>query len=321
MRVSFLTPAAGILALLAVVPLVVLLDGERRARRLRSLLRLDAPSTRGRAIWVGSVVAVPVLVALAAMQPVVDRSKRHVTRTDAEVYFVIDTSRSMAASSSATSRTRLQRARAAALNMRAEIGEMPAGIASLTDRVLPHLFPTSDPATFTATLERSVGVDRPPPVNFNRTATALGALASLPTRGFYSPEITRRVAVVLTDAESRAFSTAGLASVFQRSPGVLALIMRIGNADERVYTVEGDLDRAYRPLADSFRTAQALATATGGFAFDEGDEGQVVRAIRAYVGSGRTEVRGDERTKFALAPFTAAFAFVPLALVLWRRNL
>jgi hypothetical protein len=158
-------------------------------------------------------------------------------------------------------------------------------------------------------------------VNFNRTATALGALASLPTRGFYSPEITRRVAVVLTDAETRAFSTAGLASVFQRAPGVLALVVRIGDADERVYTIEGDLDRAYRPVADSFRSAQALATATGGFAFDEGDDGDVVRAIRQYVGSGRTEVRGDERTKFALAPFAAALAFVPLSLVLWRRNL
>jgi hypothetical protein len=321
MRISFLTPAAGVIALLAIVPLVVLLDGERRARRLRALLRLDAPSTRGRALWIGGVVAVPILVALAAMQPVIDRSEKHVSRTDAEVYFVIDTSRSMAASGSAKSRTRLQRARASALEIRTEIGDMPAGIASMTDRVLPHLFPTSDPATFTATLERSVGVDRPPPVNFNRTATALGALASLPTRGFYSPEITRRVAVVFTDAESRAFSTAGLASVFQRPPGVLALIVRVGNADERVYTIEGDLDLAYQSDPNAYRTAQAAAIATGGLSFEEGDEGRVVRAIRSYVGSGRTEVRGDDRTKFALAPFTAAFAFLPLGLVLWRRNL
>lgn len=321
MRLSFLTPEAGVVALLALAPLAVLLDGERRARRLRALLRLEAPSTRGRALWVGGVVAVPCLVALAAMQPVVDRSKRHVTRTDAEVYFVIDTSRSMAASESATSRTRLDRARAMALKVRADIGEMPAGIASMTDRLLPHLFPSSDLATFTATLERSVGVDRPPPVNFNRTATALGALAALPTRGFYSPEITRRVAVVFTDAESRAFSTAGLASVYQRPPGVLALIVRVGDTDERVYTIEGDLERDYRPEPDSARTAQLLASATGGLAFDEGDESAIVRSIRSYVGSGRTAVRGDERTKFALAPFAVAFAFLPLGLVVWRRNL
>jgi hypothetical protein len=321
MSVSFLTPEAGIIALLAILPLVALLDGERRARRLRAVLRLNQPSARGRALWIGGVLAVPCLVAFAAMQPVVDRSEKHVTRTDAEVYFVIDTSRSMAASRSATSRTRLDRARAMALRIRADIGEMPVGLASMTDRVLPHLFPSSDPATFTATLERSVGVDRPPPVNFNRTATALGALASLPTRGFYSPDISRRVAVVLTDAESRAFSTAGMASVYQRPPGVLALIVRIGDADERVYTIEGDLDNAYRPVPDSFRIAQALAVATGGFAYDEGDESDVVRAIRSYVGSGRTEVRGDERTKLALAPFAAAFAFLPLGLVLWRRNL
>lgn len=321
MRISFLTPEAGILALGAIVPLLVLLQGERRARRLRALLRLDPPRTRRRALWIGSVLAVPLLIALAAMQPVVDRNQQHVTRTDAEIYFVIDTSRSMAASKTASSRTRLDRARAMALRVRADLGEVPAGLASLTDRLLPHLFPSSDPATFTATLERSVGVDRPPPVNFNRTATALGALASLPTRGFYSPEISRRVAVVFTDAESRAFSTTGISSVFRRPPGVRAIFVRIGNGDERVYTIEGDLEQAYRPDPNAPQTVQTLAAATQGLAFEEGDADEVVAAIRNYMGRGRTEVRGDERTKFALSPFAAGLAFLPLGLVLWRRNL
>lgn len=321
MRISFLTPEASILALGVLLPLVVLLEGERRARRLRALLHLAPPARRSRALWVGGVVAVPCLVALAATQPVIDRSTQHVTRTDAEIYFVIDTSRSMAASRSASSRTRLDRARAMALRVRGDLGEVPAGIVSLTDRVLPHLFPTPDPATFVATLERSVGVDRPPPVNFNRTATTLGALASLPVRGYYSPEISRRVAVVFTDAETRPFSTAGIASVFQRPPGVKAVFVRIGNADERVYTIEGDLEPRYRPDPAAGQTVQALAVATRGVAFEEGDVDAVVRAIRGYVGRGRTEVRGDERTKIALAPFAVGLAFLPLGLVLWRRNL
>lgn len=321
MRISFLTPAAALLALGAILPLVILLEGERRAQRLRALLRLDPPRARGRALWIAGVVSVPCLLALAAMQPVIDRSSQHVTRTDAEIYFVMDTSRSMAASRGPSSRTRLERARTLALRVRTDVGEFPAGIVSLTDRLLPHLFPTPDSATFLATLERSVGVDRPPPVNFNRTATALGALASLPTRGFYSPEISRRVAVIFTDAESRPFATAGIASVFRRPPGVQAIFVRVGNSDEHVYTIEGDLEAAYRPDPSAPQNVQTLATATGGLAFEEDDAGEIVRAIRRYIGRGRTEVRGDERTKIALAPFAAGLAFLPLGLVLWRRNL
>ena len=37
------------------------------------------------------------------------------------------------------------------------------GIASLTDRVLPHLFPSTDVDVFEATIERSMAIERPPP--------------------------------------------------------------------------------------------------------------------------------------------------------------
>ena len=45
--------------------------------------------------------------------------------------------------------------------LRASMPEVPVGIASLTDRVLPHLFPSADEKVFEATLERSLG-DRAP---------------------------------------------------------------------------------------------------------------------------------------------------------------
>jgi hypothetical protein len=99
------------------------------------------------------------------------------------------------------------------------------------------------------------------------------------------------------------------------------VFVRIGNSDERVYTTEGDLEAAYRPDPSAAQNVQTLAIATGGLAFEEDDAGEIVPAIRRYVGSGRTEVRGDERTKIALAPFAAGLAFLPLGLVLWRRNL
>src|SRR5688500_14094336 len=106
MELSFLSPEAGLVALAAAVPLALLLDGERRTRRLRAALRLEPPARTQRGALVASVLAVPALLGLGAMQPVIDRSTEHVTRTDAEIFFVVDVSRSMIASRTPTSRTR-----------------------------------------------------------------------------------------------------------------------------------------------------------------------------------------------------------------------
>jgi hypothetical protein len=321
MELSFLSPEAGLVGLAAMIPLAFLLAGERRTRRIRAALRLDAPARSQRGALVASVIAVPALLGLGAMQPVVDRSTAHVTRTDAEIFFVLDTSRSMIASRTPTSRTRFERVRTAAVRVRAQLGHVPAGVATMTDRLLPHLFPTPDVEVFAATVERTVGVDQPPPVNWNRTATTLGALSALATRNYFSREVTRRVAIVFTDAESRAFATGQIGALFRRKPRVMPIFVRVGSVGERVYTIEGDLEEGYRPVPAAAATVQALAAATGGEAFEESELGRVVDAAKRAVGSGRTEVRGSERNKLALAPYTVALAFLPLGLLLWRRNL
>jgi hypothetical protein len=321
MNVSFLSPEAGLVAVAALLPLVLLLHGERRTRKVRAVLRLDPPARTQRGMLVASVIAVPALLGLGAMQPVVDRSTEHVTRTDAEIFFVIDVSRSMVASRTPTSRTRLERARSGALQIRSRLGQVPAGIATMTDRLLPHLFPTPDSEVFSATLERSVGIDQPPPVNWNRTATTLGALSALSTRNFFPREIERRVAIVFTDAESRAFATENVGALFRREPRVRAIFVRVGSADERVYSTGGELEEAYKPSSTAATTIRALAAATGGEAFEEDELGDVVSAAKRAVGTGRTEVRGNERNKLALAPYSVALAFLPLGLLLWRRNL
>jgi hypothetical protein len=321
MNLSFLSPEAGLVALAAALPLALLLDGERRTRRLRTALRLDPPARTQRGALVASVVAVPALLGLGAMQPVIDRSTEDVTRTDAEIFFVVDVSRSMIASRTPTSRTRLERARSGALEVRSRLGQVPAGVASMTDRLLPHLFPTPEGKVFAATIERSVGIDQPPPVNWNRTATTLGALSALATRNFFSRDVTRRVAVVFTDAESRSFATENVGALFRRQPRVRPIFVRVGNVDERVYTIGGELDDAYRPPLTAATTIRALAAATSGEAFEEGELGDVVEAVKRAVGTGRTEVRGNESNKLALAPYSVALAFLPLGLLLWRRNL
>jgi hypothetical protein len=321
MDLSFLSPEAGLIVLAAALPLAMLLEGERRTRRLRAALRLDPPARTQRGALVASVVAVPALLGLGAMQPVIDRSTEHVTRTDAEIFFVIDVSRSMIASRTPTSRTRLERARSGALAVRTRLGQVPAGVASMTDRLLPHLFPTPDRQVFAATVERTVGIDQPPPVNWNRTATTLGALSALATRNFFSRDVRRRVAVVFTDAESRAFATENVGALFRRQPRVRPIFVRVGNVDERVYPIGGELENAYRPPLTAATAIRALAAATGGEAFEESELGDVVEAAKRAVGTGRTEVRGNERNKLALAPYSVALAFLPLGLLLWRRNL
>ena len=77
----------------------------------------------------------------------------------------------MAAAPGPRSRTRLDRATAAAERLRAAIPEVPSGIATLTDRVLPDLLPVGDAGAFDATLRRAVAIEEPPPRALSLRAT------------------------------------------------------------------------------------------------------------------------------------------------------
>jgi hypothetical protein len=321
MALTFLTPVAGLLALGAVLPLVLMLEGEHKSRIVRAALRLPDPTRSRRGLLVAALAAVPVLLGIAAMQPIVNVESRHITRTDAEAWFVVDTSRSMVASRTPTSPTRYERAAAAALRLRGSVGTVPSGIASLTDRLLPHLFPTPDQGVFAATIRRSIGVDRPPPGTYNVTATTLGSLAALASQNYYSTDARRRVAVIFTDAESRSFPTAGVGALFRRNPPIRTIFIRIGDVDERVYTTEGAEEPGYHPVPGAGRMIRLLAAATGGKGFDEHQLGAAGQALRGAVGTGRTVVEGREKSRIALAPYAVVLSFLPLGLVLWRRNL
>ena len=81
----------------------------------------------------------------------VESDKRPHVRTDAEAFVVLDVSRSMLAQSSLTRPQRIERAKAAAIELRRGLPDVRVGVASLTDRVLPHLFPSADEKVFEAT--------------------------------------------------------------------------------------------------------------------------------------------------------------------------
>ena len=150
---TFLTPSAGLLALLALIPLAALVVAGRHVRRARAVLRLGAP-TGGGARWRPiAVLSVPLLVALALAQPVLRRHGTVSTRADAGVFVVVDTSSSMAAASSAHAPSRLAQARRIARAVGSQLPGIPLGVATFTDRVLPDLFPTVDAAVFNSTIE------------------------------------------------------------------------------------------------------------------------------------------------------------------------
>jgi hypothetical protein len=321
MSIDFLTPEAVLLAVGVLIPLVFMLDGERRADVVRFALGLGQPAASHRRLLVGSIVAVGVLLGLAAAQPVLSVKSGAESRQDAEVWFVLDTSRSMLASESLRSPTRFDRAKRDAIEIRRELSDVPSGVASLTDRLLPHVFPTSDVGVFGAVIDRVVGIDKPPPASFNVTATTLGSLSALANRNFYERGVRNRVAIVFTDAESRPFSSASIGRIFRRPPGIRTVFVRYGDTNERVFTLAGGAERGYTPDPNAPATARVLAQATGGAVYDEGSTTGVANTVRKMIGSGETSVDSDDRRDVPLAPYSVALAFLPLGLVLWRRNL
>ncbi len=161
--VVYLTPAGGFVAVAVALPLAGAALAARRARRARTLLGLGAAPRRHRAGRLVALAAVPLLLALAATQPVLSSTTNARVRTDAEAYFVIDVSRSMDASKGPRQPSRFARAVKDAIALRAAIPTMPAGIATLTDRVLPSLFPNPDSSVFDDTMTHA---------GFARTAAA-----------------------------------------------------------------------------------------------------------------------------------------------------
>src|SRR5437764_719548 len=108
---TFLTPLGSLLALAAAVPLAAVLAVTLRAARVRAALGFAGPGWRGALLPLGAVVAVGALFGLAATQPTVQYSRTHRVRSDAQLFFVFDTSRSMLASSGPTGPSRLARAK------------------------------------------------------------------------------------------------------------------------------------------------------------------------------------------------------------------
>jgi hypothetical protein len=324
----FLTPEGALLGLLVLLPLAAFLAVSRRATGVRQALGVPDVPESARAVPLAAVVAVGVLLGLAAAQPLIERSSERKVRSDAEAYVVLDVTRSMLARPSLQGQMRIERAKRVAEELRASLPDVKVGVASLTNRVLPHLFPSADQDVFRATLDESVGVDRPAPgTGFiiapgqvsSRNATVLSALAGMGTQGYFSPEARKRVVVVLTDGESPDVGADRVGSSFRRA-GIQAVYLRFWGARERVFT-NGEAEPQYRPDPQSGAILDSLAAATGGRAFDEVDLAGMQRQVHQDLGTGKPEAVASERGhRLPLAPYLAAVAILPLGLLLWRRD-
>jgi hypothetical protein len=268
-----------------------------------------------------SITLIGAAVGIAAAQPVVKRSTPRALRRDAEVYVVFDNSRSMEARR-AGGPSRFARAKRIAERVRAQLPDVPFGVASFAIYVLPHLFPTGDPALFDAVVHDAVRIGVPPSPNVfspNQRTTDLSALSAM-SQSFFDHSATRRLLIVFTDGESNKFFAGDVGVAFHH-PFIHTIFVHVWDPRERIYLSSGKVDPGYRPDPSSGGQLAAIAAATHGEVISEHALGAIVSRARADIGSGPVRYLAPEPGRTPLAPWALAVAFVPLAFILRRRNL
>jgi hypothetical protein len=318
--VSFLTPLGALVGAVGALAVLALLATLRRSRTVDAALGLVPPRGRGAAVDVALVAVISALVALACAQPVVSSSSRLEGRDGVEVYVVMDITRSMMARRAPSEPDRLQRARSFAKELRARIPDARVGVVSLTDRVLPHLFPTLSQNAFVSVIDRSIGIERPPPDRRSRRATSLTALGDLGRAAFFEPLTARRLVIVLTDGETLPVDFATLRTRLADAR-VATMFVHVWRRDERIVSADAGVDPAYRPDPTALRSLRRVAGAVDGAVFVEGQDTEVAAAVRQFIGRGPLVEQGRELHPLELAPSVAAVVVLPLLLLLWRRSL
>jgi hypothetical protein len=320
MHLVFLTPLGALLALGALLPLAALALNERRARRARRSLGVQAPAQRSYAATVAALALVPVLLGLAVAQPVLQSARTIHVRADAQAFYVFDTSESMRASAGPRRPNRLTRALAAASRMHFALREIPSGVATMTDRVLPNIFPTGSEQVFTATLADTVGIEEPPPKGFNTTATTFASLDTFAGTNFFSEGVRHRLVILFTDGETAPYFAGDLREALRPAPHTSFVIVRLGRPNERIF-IGKKTDPGYRPDPTAAHATKVLASVVGGRSYSEADVGGAIKAARAFLGHGPLVGVGEGLHVVALARWLVLASLLPLGFLLWRRNI
>jgi hypothetical protein len=306
---TFLTPRAALVAVAGLVPVLALLAANRRARVVAS--RLGLVSTPRRVAGSACLAAgACLLVAVAAAQPALRTTERRQVRSRSEISFVVDVSRSMAAAPSVGGRSRLARARSVVSRLHDSVADVPSGLAGLTDRVLPFLFPTVDSATFDETLRRSVAIEAPPPEQVSTNATSFLALTAVTQDGFFGAATSRRTCVLVSDGETRPYPTVTVADALDGTNGCRLIVVRVGGGADRVYGLDGTPEANFVADPAAAANVRALADAAGGRAFDDDQLGAAVAALRADAETGPLRSAASAPSLTALGPFAGAAALI-----------
>ena len=311
-EIVFLSPRAALVGLVFLAPLIALGLRERSGSRVRRTLGLQPPSLLRRLARVSGLVALGALVAVTAAQPALRDTSSTPVRSDAEIYLTFDVSRSMLAASAPTGRARLERARALGMTVHEALGNVPTGVATLTNRMMPLLFPTGDGRSVSAVIDHSLQIMQPPPVPYTTAReSSLSALGLTADRSYFDPTAGKRALVVFTDLDSDAFSLEGTLRMLRRHR-IEPFVVRVARPGERVFDSHG---RPYAYRSISTITVAGLRSA-GWHAFEERQRVQLVTAIRGYLGSGPVGGGGLVESQQSLAPYTALAALVLTALLL-----
>ena len=316
---AFQTPTWALVALLVVLPLAALLVATRRSEHVARVLALDPPGRNALAIPVLALLGVAALVGTAAAQPVLVDDGAAPTRDDAELIVILDVSRSMLASPAAGAPTRFDRARSLARRVRASVPDVPAGVASISDRALPHLFPTPDPGAFAVVLDRALAVGRPLPRIGGGLATTVEPLVAVASRGYFTDGVARRVAVVFTDGEVLPIDAVLFRQGFEEVPPMEVVFVRMGTPNERVFRANGRAE-GYRADARLGAQLDVLADAIGAPVVPESDAGRVEQLVRQALGTGAVRTVRERRSTVALAPLFLIGSLLPLGVLVRRRN-
>jgi hypothetical protein len=317
MGFQFLTPIDALFALAAAIPLAALWLTHGRMEHVRRVFSLKSPRRRELVAIIVALALLPVLMGVAAAQPVVVRHQELGQRLDVQAYFVFDTSTSMTARTGLHGLTRLQRAKQEAEDVIPKLGDIPVGVATMTDRVLPDAMPTPNHFLLRRVIEQSVGINRPPPSQvYNGRATTFSALYPVPLYNFYNPGVPHRILVVFTDGEATPVSSVGYE--LARAMTVHPLFVHVWAPTERIY-VHGRVT-GYRPDVHSAGALSRFAAAAHGRVFGENDLNELTKTIKAEAGDKpvTTPVLGYARV--ALAPWFVLAGIIPLAFLIYRRN-
>lgn len=320
MGVSFLTPLDALFALAAAIPLVALWLTQANIRRIRSLFSLAPIGRRELTSVVGALTLLPLLVGIAAAQPVVVRHRSLGERSDAQAFFVFDTTLSMSARKAPGDPSRLERAIRDAEQILPRFGDIPVGVVAMTDRALPELMPTPDQALVLRTLRLSVGINRPPPSEYYRgRVPTLQSLFPIANSNLYNPGVSHPILIVFTDGETKPLQT-DVGRVLARSMPVHPLFVHVWAPGERIFG-HGRLGAKYVSDPESGSVLRQFARLSRGHVFGESSLGALVQTIRAEVGSTpvRTSVLGYARVP--LAPWFVLAGVIPLGFLLYRRNI